>query len=102
MMTEQREGQEAFQSFLWSLYGQIDPSESLQKLRAKAWEPFLGLGLPTPKEEAYRYIGLKNLFLNRNEPSQLTDVLTSANDPDILRECRQSVLVFINGRFSLQ
>jgi Fe-S cluster assembly protein SufD len=102
MITEQREGQEAFQSFLFGLYEQIDPSESLQKIRSKAWEHFLELGLPSSKEEAYRYIRLKSFFLNSYEGAQFTETLPFAIDPYILPECQQSVLVFINGRFSLQ
>lgn len=100
MMTEQREGQEAFQSFLCSLYGEVEPADALQKIRAKAWEHFLGLGLPTPKDDVYRYIRLKNLFLNQYEPSQAADVPLDAIDAHVLPECQQSVLVFINGQFS--
>lgn len=99
-MTEQREGQEAFQSLLWSLYGQIETTDPLQKIRAKAWEHFLGLGLPTNQDEVYRYVRLKSFFANAYEPSQLVEIAASDLEAHILPECRESVIVFINGQFS--
>lgn len=101
MMTEQREGQEAFQSLLWSLYGQIEsPADPLQKIRAKAWEHFLGLGLPTNQAEVYRYVRLKSFFSNAYEPAQFPQIAENDLEAHILPECRQSVVVFINGQFS--
>ena len=102
MMTEQREGQEAFQSFLWSLYGQVDSADPMQKIRAKAWERFLELGLPTRKNEVYRYVHLRSFFANSYDPSHLTEVPKSVIDGHVLPECQQSVAVFINGHFSRQ
>lgn len=102
-MTEQREGQEAFQALLWSLYGQIDSgADPLQKIRAKAWEHFLGLGLPSSQNEVYRYVRLKSFFGNTYEPSQLVQISSADLDAHILPECRESVLVFINGQFSAE
>jgi len=102
MMTEQRESQETFQSFLLSLYEQIEPTDPMRKLRANAWEQFLKLGLPTKKNDVYRYIHLRRFFENNYEPSRLTELDSSVIDPYILPECHQSVAVFINGHFSLK
>lgn len=102
MMTEQKEAESVFQSFLWSLYGQIEPSDSMQKLRVKAWEHFLKLGLPTRKNDVYRYIHLRSFFANAYEPSKITEIAASVIDEHVLPECKQSVAVFINGEFSSQ
>lgn len=102
MMTEQLEGQEAFQSLLWSLYGQVDAVDPLQKIRVKAWDRFLELGLPTRKNDVYRYVRLRSFFANSYEPSQVTEVSKTAIDAHVLPECQQSVAVFINGQFSLE
>lgn len=102
MMIEQREGQEAFQSFLWSLYGQIDQIDPLQKIRAKAWDHFLELRLPSRNHETYRYIRLKSFFANTYEPSKATFVPSSVIDAHVLPECQQSVIVFINGELSIE
>lgn len=102
MMTEQLEGQETFQSLLWDLYGRIDPADPLQKTRAKAWDHFLELELPTKKNDVYRYVRLRSFFANSYEPSQMADVAESAIDAHILPECAESVAIFINGQFSPQ
>jgi len=100
MMTEQREGQEAFQSFLWNLYGQVEPADLLQKVRAKAWEHFLKLGLPTKKNDVFRYVRLNSFYDNNYEPSNLVEITQATIDEHVLPECKQSVAVFINGQFS--
>ena len=100
-MTEQREGQEqAFQSFLENLYAQVESSDSFQKIRTKAWEQFLKLGLPTKKNDVFRYIRLNNFFANSYEISAITDIAQSSIDKHVLPECQQSVAIFINGHFS--
>lgn len=100
MTTQQQEGQETFQSFLWGLYGQIDPADPMQKIRAKAWDHFLKLGLPTRKNDVYRYVPLRNFFAQQYEPSQVSDISAETIDKHILLECRNSAVVFINGEFS--
>jgi len=39
----------------------LDPKESLQTWRQKAWSRFLELGWPRPKQEAFQYLSLKDL-----------------------------------------
>jgi Fe-S cluster assembly protein SufD len=102
MTTQQNEAQETFQTFLWSLFGRIDPSDPMQKIRAKAWDHFLKLGLPTRKNDVYRYVPLRNFLANSYEPAQTTDLSFEAIKEHILPECRQSTAVFINGHFSPQ
>lgn len=100
MMTELRTDEDDFQTLLWSIYGQLHEVDLFQKMRAKAWDHFLELGLPTRKEEVYRYVRLKSLYAEKYAPSSSTEVSAEAIDPHVLPECRQSVLVFVNGYFS--
>lgn len=102
MMTEQRTEQDnQFQTLLERLYGEFEPADALQKLRAKAWDRFLELGLPTRSNDVYRYVRLRNLFAQKFESSCPTAITAHAVTPHVLPECRQSVLVFVNGHFSL-
>ncbi|MEI8364854.1 MAG: Fe-S cluster assembly protein SufD [Parachlamydiaceae bacterium] len=100
MMTFQKEGTENFQAFLGSLYSQAGVADSLQKLRVKAWEHFLDLGLPSRKDDVYRYVKLRNFFAVNYEASAVSTITAAAIDPYILPESRQSVAVFVNGQFS--
>jgi Fe-S cluster assembly protein SufD len=100
MMSEQQAGQDAFLGMLWHLYGQIDKADALQKMRTKAWDHFLELGLPSRRDEVYRYIRLRNLFARTYEKAQYFDLPKESIRPHILPECQQSVLVFVNGVFS--
>jgi Fe-S cluster assembly protein SufD len=101
MTTDQREAPEAaFQSFLWELYGLTDTTDPLQKIRAKAWDHFLKLGLPTKKNDVYRYIRLRSFFANNYMPSQINEISQSFIDIHTLPECKGCVAIFINGHFS--
>lgn len=100
MTLEPRSEQDTFQEMLARFYDQVAKEPALQKIRAKAWDHFLELGLPTRKSEAYRYTRLRNLytcsFSNCEEDEKIDPVQLQ---PFIYPECRESVLVFVNGRF---
>jgi len=100
MMTAQQEGSELFQSFLWSLYGEEGITDTLQKIRVKAWDRFLEIGLPTRKNDVYRYVRLHSFFAGKYESSVATQVAAKAISPYVLPECENSVIVFVNGHFS--
>ena len=100
MITEQKEETESFQTLLWSLYGQSGINESLSKLRAKAWDRFLEIGLPTRKNDLYRYVKLRNFFSSSYEASLVTNISPQTIEEHLLPECRGSTIVFINGHFS--
>lgn len=99
MMTEQRTEQDDFQAVLWGIFGQLTEVDALQKIRAKAWDHFLELGLPTRKNDVYRYIPLRNLFAKKYVAARPTDIAAKDIDPHVLPECSQSMLVFVNGHF---
>jgi len=100
MTTEQRSEIDDFQSLLWSLYGQMEEADALQKMRSKSWEHFLELGLPKRKDEVYRYVPLKKLFAEKFILSQSSKITSSDVEAHILPECSQSVLIFVNGHFN--
>lgn len=102
MMTQQyaEQEQELFQALLTGLYGQIEQTDLLQKVRAKAWDHFLELGLPTRRDDVYRYVRLRNLFAQKYTAAQRTEVTAQTITPHIVPECAESVLVFVNGHFS--
>ncbi len=103
MMTELPTEQDSkFQALLESRYGQFEPGDVLQKLRDRAWGHFLGLGLPSRSNDIYRYLRLTNFFSRNYEFGQPLELSPLAIAPHVLAECRQSVLVFVNGYFMPQ
>lgn len=99
-MTEERmEIQTDFQSLLWALRGEFVEADMLQKIRAKAWDHFLTLGLPTRKDEVFRYVRLNYFFSDKYKAAHATDVAVEDIEKHILPECKDSVLVFVNGHF---
>lgn len=70
-------------------------SSSLEKMRVKGWEQFSTLGLPTRRSEVYQYVNLRKLFsqpFTEAPKSLLADI-----QDQILPECKQSVIVLVNG-----
>lgn len=102
MMMQQyaEQEQEAFQALLTKLYSQIDTNDILQKVRSKAWDHFLEIGLPTRKDDVFRYIRLRNYFAQKYVLSRPTELSSQTISSYVLPECTQSVLVFINGHFA--
>lgn len=94
--------QDTFQAMLENFYGQLANNDPLQKVRAKAWDHFLELGLPSRTTEVYRYIKLRNLFSGNYISAIPTAVKPEAIASYIYPECKQSVLVFVNGHYQPQ
>jgi len=100
MSEQQLVGQEAFQALLWNYYGQIGTDDALHKVRAKAWDHFLELGLPTRQTEVFKYVRLRSLYAQNYVPPVFKEIAAKDIEAHILPECSQSVLVFVNGHFS--
>lgn len=102
MMTQPfaEQEQESFQHLLEELYNKSDQTDILSKVRAKAWDHFLDLGLPTKRDEVFRYIRLRSFFANNYVLGTLTQVTSQDIAPHVLPECSQSLLVFVNGHFA--
>jgi Fe-S cluster assembly protein SufD len=95
--------QDSFQERLACLYEEVSKEPTLQKIRAKAWDHFLELGLPTRSYEAFRYLRLRALYARTFSYEQHKADISSADlDPHIYPECRNSCLVFVNGLFQPQ
>lgn len=79
------------------LYQEL-PESATHKMRLKAWEHLQEMGLPTSKNEAFRYVPLRKFFSQtyvKAFPNAVQD-LTSYIYP----ECRGSLLVFVNGLYA--
>ena len=85
---------ETFQKLLQSHY----ESSPQDRFREMGWKRYLELGLPTKKNEAYRYVKLRTLFdIKPKTPTQKPTREEIA--PFILDECQESCLVFVNGQY---
>lgn len=98
-MAQQQTQQETFQQILNTFYGAVGEGDPLQKIRAKAWEHFLGLGLPTRATDVYKYIRLKTLYSNAFVPAEVAVVSADVVGSHVLVGCEKSVLVFVNGEY---
>lgn len=88
---------DTFLAALWEHNGRLDEQDPLKKVRTRAWDRFLELGVPDRKTEVFRYIPLHKLFCR---PFTLKTSSTLSNiEESILPECPQSVIVFVNGTF---
>lgn len=99
MMAQPGIEQDTFKTLLEGYLSQINKGDALQKFRGKAWDHFLELGLPTRKTEVYRYIKLRHLFSQHFDLAPEINVTADDIAPAIYPECRQSVLVFVNGHY---
>ncbi|MEX1312511.1 MAG: SufD family Fe-S cluster assembly protein, partial [Candidatus Sulfomarinibacteraceae bacterium] len=69
--------------------------EAILNLRLEGSRAFAAAGLPTPKQEAWRFTSLKDLAAT---PHELGELATADITPWTLDESHR--LVFVNGRFS--
>jgi Fe-S cluster assembly protein SufD len=100
MMTMEQDAQTGFQALLASHYAQIPQADLLHKIREKAWEHFLALGLPTRKHELFRSLRMRALFSKQYHSAHPKAIAPEAITPHLLPECQESALVFVNGFFA--
>jgi len=96
MMTQPTSEIDQFHKWLEGSYEQI-AKDALEKIRAKAWDHFLELGLPTRKNEEFRYVKLRNLYERAFSLPKQVEV--TSIDRYLLPECKDSRIVFVNGFF---
>jgi len=82
-----------------ALYEERRQEGALKGLRAKAWERFLQLGLPTKKSEVFKYLRLGALEKRSYGAAAFQEVAEEAVSEALLPECRDSCFVFVNGLF---
>lgn len=102
MMTQPGLEQETFKALLERCRSQAHVEDSLERVRQRAWQHFLMLGLPSRHNEVYRYIKLRHLFAQSYELAEETTLQPEQIAAWIYPECRQSVLVFVNGYYAPQ
>jgi Fe-S cluster assembly protein SufD len=99
MTTEMTDERSKFLTQLEREYQEIAPGDSLGKLRAKAWERFLEIGLPSKSMEQYRYIRVRPLLDQTYGSPDDSEITADMIERFILPECRHSHIIFLNGRF---
>jgi Fe-S cluster assembly protein SufD len=102
MMTQPQLDTAVFLELLESYYKQTNQQDLLQKIRSRAWDHFLEMGLPTRKSEVFRYVKLHRLFSRRYQPAPVATVTQDEIESHLYPECRNSALVFVNGRYQPQ
>ena len=99
-MTSQQSDVVAFREVLNQLYNLAQGRDNIAQMRAKGWERFSEIGLPTRKNETYQYVKLRSLYERRPQLPQGTAIDLSSFSEAILPECSQSVIVLVNGYYS--
>lgn len=82
-----------------AIYDESRGSDFLSKLKDEAFAKFLSIGLPTKKNEDFKYVKLRPLFSRKVNPSFPCEVSKKTVDSLILEECRGRSVVFVNGHF---
>lgn len=100
MMTEIRSEIDEFFQLLEKLFLEAPKEASLERFREKAWDRFSELGLPTRKDDVFRYLKLRMLYRHAYENSQPKAIDAKVIEPYIYPECQQALLVFVNGHFA--
>ena len=98
MLSVATEEQQDFKTWLLLCYQELVQDKALGKVRAKAWDHFLELGLPDRSTEVYRYVR-PNRLIKQQFLSSDTDVTAEQVAAHTLPECHGALLVFANGRF---
>lgn len=98
MMAELKE-EHPLRLFLDRLYQNI-PDDATRKMRVKAWEHLHAIGLPTAKNEAFKYVPLRKFFSREYVQARPREVSVETIASHVFPECRNSVIVFVNGFYS--
>lgn len=89
---------DVFQQQLEAFFKEL-PKDVLEKIRGKAWERFLEMGLPSRRSEVFRYVKLRLLYEKLLALAPPPQELPKGFETHILPECSQSCIVFVNGFF---
>ncbi|MCF2972461.1 Fe-S cluster assembly protein SufD [Synechococcus sp. Nb3U1] len=82
-----------------------DPQDPYSSLRAQARARLAELGIPTPRDEDWKYSDLSSLLAHDfqlSKESQLGSLPPSDVEPYVWPESRRSCVVFVNGYFAPQ
>ncbi len=99
LMQEETTDQE-FQVAMREQFVEGQTAGALQRVRNKAWDQYLNVGLPTRKTEVYGYIRLRSLVESAFKLAEPSAVDAAAIAEHIYPECKASVIVMVNGQYS--
>jgi Fe-S cluster assembly protein SufD len=88
---------ESFFQLLHQHHSLLSKSDPLFLLKEKAWNRLVERGLPSKKEEAYRYIKLRQLFSKNYLPQTPKKPILA---PSPIPECSQSYITLVNGVYA--
>jgi Fe-S cluster assembly protein SufD len=91
---------------------QIDPFErsiedlfsnvAASPIKAKAWTLLQKNGLASKRLESFTYVPLRDLYASSFQTATPHNLRSEDVDQYILRECKDSVIVFVDGMFSME
>ncbi len=91
MISEPRSEQDEFQALMEQFYAQISHADPLKRMRAKGWERFQQLGLPSRRHEQFRYLKMRHLYSQSLSQTPVGDI--PSLEPYLLADCDSIVLV---------
>lgn len=94
--------QDPFLSTLQKGYEEKLSDTLLGKARGVAWNRLLEQGLPKRSDESFRHVALHELYAATYQHPKDFQVTPDQIEKEILPECANSALVFVNGRFSVE
>lgn len=100
MMAEIRSEIDEFHTLLETFYNAASKETALAGLQAAAWEQFCLKGLPSRKNEVFRYVKLGQLYNQVYNESKPVTFEQDVIDAHLYPECKESALVFVNGHFA--
>ncbi|CRX37392.1 Fe-S cluster assembly protein SufD [Estrella lausannensis] len=98
-MTMETAVDDAFLQATEAIFEESRGSDFLSRLKDEAFTKFLELGLPSRKNEDFKYVKLKPLYARKVQPSFPVEVAKSTVDNLVFSECEGRSIVFVNGHF---
>lgn len=89
-----------FLSHLRTHFEKIPATDPFRSVREKGWQRLSEIQLPNRSHEAFRYVTLREFYLESFAFADAAEVSKESFQEAILPECRHSHIVFVDGVFS--
>ncbi len=99
MVVEEEKRQSAFLKELERSFTECS-EDALAKWRRLGWNQLQSVGLPTLKQEDYRYLRLRKMWAKKWDKPAFRDLGKAEVEAHLLPECEGRCIVFVNGVFS--
>lgn len=99
MLAELAGEEKRFTEMVEKLFAQKKDEEVLNRLKSKAFDHFLELGLPTKRSEVFQYVKLRKLFSQELALSAPSGIAREEVKKYVLPECAHSYVAIVNGHF---